>query len=52
MIRYLFTIKNIDFIELSNIFYNEITLRFNISNRVILDHDFIFINTFELEVYF
>ena len=44
--RYFLIIKKINFIKLSDLFYNKIIFRFNKFNNIIINREFIFINIF------
>ena len=46
MIKYLFIKITIDVVTLTKMFYNKIINRYNISNDIVNDRDFIFINNF------
>ena len=46
MIKYLFIKITIDIVTLMKIFYNKIIYRYNMSNDIVNDRDFIFINNF------
>ena len=46
MIKYISIIKIIDIAELTKVFFEKIVLRFDISNDIMSDKKFIFINAF------
>ena len=46
MIKYIFVIKTIDVAKLTKMFFEKIVLRFDISDNIMSDRKFIFINAF------
>ena len=46
MIKYILIIKKIDVAKLTKMFFKKIVLRFNISNKIVNDKKFMFINAF------
>ena len=52
IIKYLFIKITIDIVTLMKIFYNKITYYHNMLNDIVNDRGFIFINNFQLIIYF
>ena len=46
MIKYILIIKKIDVAELTKVFFKKIVLRFDMSDEIINDRKFVFINAF------
>ena len=46
MLRYILTIKKINTIELTKLFFTEITLKFGTLDSIIIDRESIFTSTF------
>ena len=46
MIKYISVIKSINSVQLTKVFFEEIVLRFNMSDDIVSDRDSVFINTF------
>ena len=46
MLRYILTIKKINAIKLTELFFTEITLKFGILDSIIIDRESIFTSTF------
>ena len=46
MIKYISIIKKIDVAELTKVFFEEIVLRFDISDEIVNDRNFVFTNEF------
>ena len=46
MTKYIFVIKKIDNVKLTNVFFDEIILRYNIFDDIVNDRNFVFINVF------
>ncbi len=52
MMHYLFMKKILTVIELTELFFKKIALRYEISNDIIIDKDSLFINAFWLKICF
>ena len=46
MTKYVFVIKKIDVVELTNVFFDEIILRYDMFDDIVNDRNFVFINVF------
>ena len=46
MIKYILIIKKIDVAELTKVFFKEIVLRFDMSDEIVNDRNFVFISEF------
>ena len=46
MIKYISIIKKIDVAKLTKVFFEEVVLRFNISDEIVSDRNFVFTNEF------
>ena len=52
MIRYISISKTFTVIELADIFFEEIVCWYDISKKIILDRDLIFISSYSSEIYY
>ena len=46
IIKYISIIKKIDVVELTKVFFEKIVLRFDMSDKIVSDKDFMFTNEF------
>ena len=46
IIKYISIIKKIDLVKLTKVFFEKIVLRFDISNKIVSDKNFVFTNEF------
>ena len=46
MIKYILIIKKINVVKLTKVFFKKVVLRFDISNKIVSDKEFVFTNVF------